>query len=195
MRILELDDEGGALALALARHYQAQPPRVGLHLSDITNDIKQTMERRRTTLDDRTVHLLWTIGLAWEEFVASWLVQHYTDWEKPAPRTVDGIICSPDGISVRSRTIDEMKATWAYWTDVETFFASPKGFDYTLRVIGYAHAFGCGRGRLHVNFIRGVKGGSPMPVSKTFHLRFSDRERRQQWAMLQQHARDKGWLR
>lgn len=195
MRITELDGDGGTIARALRRHYQAQPARTGLHLSDITNDIKQRMEKgKRADLPEPTVHLLWTIGIMWEEFCASWLTQQYTDWEKPAPVTVEGIICSADGISRRSHTIDEMKATWAYWTSIDEFFASPKGFDYTLRVAGYCYAYGCDRGRVHINFIRGVRGGSPMPVSKTFYLKFEVGEIQQQWRMLRQHAVDQGWL-
>src|SRR5688572_18811115 len=52
------------------------------------------------------------IGNTFEDVLARVFLALIGRWNKPAPRTHHGIICSPDGVSPLSQTIDEMKATW-----------------------------------------------------------------------------------
>ncbi len=175
----------------------------GLHLSTVVNDIALTVwpsefaylkrdvgdEGEADVFDART-RALFECGHVVEDAMAQVLAQR-VGWRKPAPKLCDGIWCSPDGFTPSSRTLDEMKVTWKSARD---FTATPKFQVYQYQVLSYMHVYGATRARLHVLHANGDwRPPRPMPPT-TYILRPSATEIRDNWRMVQTHARDRGWL-
>lgn len=192
MRVIELDRGGGLIAEALARARASDPPRTGVHVGTVVSDMMQAMPGARTpsVVEDKTRHAWYEVGNVVEDIIAAGLRERIKGWTKPLPRTVRGLIGSPDGHSPASRTIDEIKATWK---SERGFLDSLKFLGYVLQSVTYAEMFEAERVRLHVLFINGTYT-PPFPNPRTFVLRFTKAERRERFDQVRQHAVDRGWL-
>lgn len=198
MRVHLLDPEGSRFSRALLDLRQAadagRPP--GLHLSTITDDILKTLYpgdfgKSGTDMEPGTAIGFQEVGNAFEDLIAS-VFRIRLGWRKPAPKQKDGIWCSPDGVSPGSQTIDEMKVTWKW--DTPEFQETGKFKGYTLRCACYCHVWGYRRARIHVWHINGT-GRPPIPTwPRTYVVRFGKTELADKWAMVVQHAKDRGLL-
>lgn len=198
LSLIETDRSGGMLMRALERARAQEEARTGLHCSTIVNDIAKTLDPKRyakeqTADSARSSLLFMELGTLHETVMARELqTRHGTAWVKPEPRCYHGVWCSPDGWHAPSKTIDEIKLTWVSERDFEE---SSKLRIYTYQSLEYALAWGAERIRLHVGFVcGGYPGGSPVPTSRTFILRWQHGVREANDRMLRQHAKDRGWL-
>lgn len=180
----------------------------GLHLSTITNDIAATVYPKEfwylvrdsetpPEYDART-RATFEAGHVIEEIIAQHMAKR-AGWSKPSPQFEPvgkgrhaRIWCSPDGYTLATRTIDEMKATWKSSRD---FRSTPKWQLYLWQVLGYMYAFGATRARLHVMHMNGDWRPPRPEPPKTYIVTPSRKEIDENWAMIVQHARDRGWLR
>lgn len=201
MRVTELDVEGGYLYRAVVQQRAKEQARTGLHCSTIINDMLQTMDPKRY---GREISQQGRIGYqefgnVLEDVIALRLRRRVRGWGKPEPRHVRGIWGSPDGYSVASRTIDEIKATWISEADFVTTDArgtvieeSLKFSSYMWQAVFYALAWEAVRIRLHVLFVNGAyPRGAPIPSPRTFIIRCSDQEKEANYQRLRQHAIDR----
>lgn len=210
MRVFELQPKGGEIVAAIRRQRALEAARTGLHVSSIVHDIlvctNATKYGRQRTPDDEHVAFAYQeFGNVLEDVLARQLARRLQLWEKPQPRVYRGIWGSPDGWHPRTRTIDEIKATWVSETDFLTVDdrghitdESEKFMAYRLQFLFYALAWGARRVRLHVLFINGKypRGGGPIPNARTFTFRFTHEELEQNFRQLAIHARDRqldGW--
>lgn len=197
---LLLDHDNSWLVKAIKRARALEAARTGLHLSTVLDDLVNTAyPPRKNTLSDGTTLPLQEFGNSLEAMVANELVR-IVGWHKPVPRTKDGVTCSPDGVSISSGTLDEMKATWAQPTGIDDLSLdaflhdTAKGYKYELQTDCYAFVWGLTRIRLHILFVRGVRGGAPLPTPVTIIRRRTPAQLRQTWKQMLQHARDRKFL-
>jgi len=123
--------------------------------------------------------LMWALGVAWEEFVAS--LYPSMDWQ-PGEIIVDGIAMTCDGLNwldeLGESCIEEMKSTFVSST-------KPFGEEWQKLMQGkaYCHGYGPRIVRWHSCHLRGDYASfGPRYVRRT--VRFTDKEVAQCWQML-----------
>lgn len=189
LRITEPYGAGGMLIAAVKRLRSAELPRTGLHCSTIVNDIIQTLYPKKYTFLEEESLAYQEFGNVIEDICAEVLRRRNPQWVKPRPKKYKGIWCSPDGWHPRTRTIDEIKATWVSERD---FIDSPKLHGYLLQSLEYAYAWDALRVRLHVFFVNGkYPRGAPIPNPRTFVVRWDDGVPEHNHRILWQHAIDR----
>lgn len=192
MQIIELDRTGGLLGKLIREARAQEPPRTGLHVSTIIDDLCRTLhpERYSSDITPDQMFAFQEVGNVIEDILSEGLRQrHAGQWCKPEPRHVEGIWLSPDG-HLSGSTHDEFKATW---TSSKDGLANPKLKKYEYQVLAYLYGWGILRARIHVLFVNGDYK-PPRPLFRTFILKPTYREVKANWHMLKQHARDRGWL-
>lgn len=199
-----------------------EAPRIGLHCSSIINDIVHLNEgKEREPMADPLAFSFQEMGNVVEDVLAEGMAVRLPGWEKPAPRTYEGVISSPDGWSPRIKCIDEIKATWKGTRDFLTLRGadgvsrsfqdavelckdqemgtweieqrSPKFNGYEMQTLYYMVPWRAVRARLHVFFING-NYRPPFPEPVTFNLRPSEEEIAMNYRKIMQHARDRGMM-
>lgn len=205
MRVTELEPAGGEIVRIIRRQRAKEAARTGLHVSTIVQDILACTNpakfgSARKPLPEGVAFAYQEFGNVLEDVLARQLARRLGLWTKPEPRVYRGIWGSPDGWDPRTRTIDEIKATWVSETDFVTtdetglvIDESEKFMAYRLQFSFYDLAWDARRVRLHVLFINGKypRGGGPIPSTRTFTIRQSDAEKERNFRQLAIHARDR----
>lgn len=191
--------EGGELDRVLSVRRDNEAARTGLHVSTIINDMMAMMYPKKYIADgepgaisDTQRVTLWEFGNAYEDVISESLQRRIrVGWEKPAPRKHGGVWFSPDGWCKRSRTLDEIKATWVSRRD---FLDSPKFLSYLYQGLSYAHVWRAVRIRYHILFVvADYKAGSPLPIPISVTVRWPEIDvPREIHDTIQQHADDRG---
>ena len=165
----------------------------GLHLSQIYRDIEQTIKPKDEWCSQEELAFFAAGGFLWErvfslahaEAVAS------GDLIRPGEFELDGIIGSPDMIRVSDWTLQETKMTWR---SVRKFESLERYFwAWLVQVKGYSKMIGTNTAEIHAFFVAG-DWRPPIPCVKSVRLEFSDRELHENWSMLVNHSRRRGWL-
>lgn len=194
LRVIEPDRGGGFIVDAIAAQREQERPRTGLHCSTIVNDIVRTLypQKFKRSFERKATYAYQEIGNVIEDVIGAGLGRRLFDsGSKPEPRTRDGISCSPDWWAEKTRTIDEIKATWVSERD---FLDSVKFLTYVYQGLTYAWAWHASRLRFHVVFLNG-NYTPPIPNCRTFIVRWdSARVLDAHGDMMVQHAADRGWL-
>lgn len=208
MRLFELNRDGGLLLDAIRHARAREAKRTGLHVTDICDDMMQMLYPRyaKNTFTEVQRLLFQELGCTVEDVIARMLKRKYRDWQKPEPRAdADGVIGSPDGWRPRTRTIDEVKLTWVseglpdrkpfVLTDARGHILeeSAKWWRYRIQGTKYADMFEADRVVYHVVFVTG-NNRPPFPNAREFTLALTPRDKRENSAMLRQHAVDRGFL-
>lgn len=194
MRVIELDQAGGLLTRAVQVVRAAEAARTGLHVSTIVNDYMRMLQPGKFEKFDRDTKEeerlgFQEVGNVVEDIIATGLRERIPGWTKPLPQTYRGITGSPDGWRGRTKTIDEIKATWVSEGD---FLDSLKYQIYVKQALAYAEMWGADRIVLSVLFVNGLyPKGKPCPHPRTFRLLFTPRERFECFEGLVQHAIDR----
>jgi hypothetical protein len=190
---IEIDYLGGVIGelVRLRKVKQDAGRERGLHCSTIVNDIIETVYPRTANPDiQRALNEYQEVGNVIEDLIADRLKVRLAGWTKPEPRRHRMIWASPDGWDEKTRTIDEVKATWV---SENQFLDSPKCHGYLMQTLFYADAWEARRVRLHVLFING-DWRPPRPRSRTFVFRWQEDALTNNTNMLVRHAKDRGWL-
>jgi len=157
-----------------------------LHLSTIYNDLENTLFPKSTTADMNNP--LWAeVGFLWEDTLGRSLADHCSP--RPGEVELDGIVGSPDGFDSDVGIVDEYKCTWKSIRN-----AHPENvWKWMTQVKGYCKMLGVNVVRFHVLYLMGdYRGSGPLYRSYLFH--FTDREVQENWDMLVNHAKNRGWL-
>lgn len=157
-----------------------------LHLSDIYTDLEKTLFPKSTSAD--CTNPLWAeVGFMWETLLSTVLTDHCT--ERPGEIELDGIIGSPDGFDPHTGILDEYKATWKSIKN-----AHPSNvWKWMVQVKGYCKMLGVNTVRFHVLYVVGDYRGSG-PLYRSYLFCFTDQEIEENWSMLVNHAKARGWL-
>jgi hypothetical protein len=199
-----VDPATSPLASAIRATRQAQDARrpSGLHLSTICDDYHKALyPAKYRGLSEAASVGYQEIGNTFEDLLGAIFARKFRTWYKPKSKRVEGIWGQPDGANPRTRTIGETKAAWASAHEFlrtddggEIVHRSPKFQRYEMQILGYLYMWGWTRAQLDVWFVNG-DWRPPMPQwPKTYILRYSKRETRENWRKLRQHACDRGWL-
>lgn len=195
MKIVQMSHTSKVFSDVLHRQASHDEQReAGLHVSTVVQDIQRLLypkEYGRADISPDQTRTYFELGSAVEDLLAGAISARITAWEKPAPRRMDGMWCSPDGWSPTVHTIDEIKACWKSSRD---FQQSPKFAGYLMQAMAYGHVWDASRIRIHVFFVNG-DWRPPVPAPPvTFIVRPSSRELAANWQRLVRHAEDRGWL-
>lgn len=157
-----------------------------LHLSDIYSDLESTLFPKTSKADMN--NRLWSeVGFLWEDALTRALADHCS--ERPGEVELDGIVGSPDGYDQSTGVLDEYKATWK-----SAHNAHPEQvWKWLVQVKGYCKMLGTTTVRFHVFYINGDYRGSG-PIYRSYLFLFTQLEIDENWSMLVNHAKAKGWL-
>ncbi len=201
MRVEEINEQ--FLPLPEGAHYTPQVRSPGLHVSQIVKSICQELYPRRFGKAGEEEDFSWErmeMGFAWEEVLSQGLITRFNRVRSDiimhpgeVEVDVDGttIYMSPDGINLEEESVEEYKCTWAssFTRKIDDdFFAH-----WIWQTKAYCYGVGMEATIFRVLFINGDYRGSG-PVVKTWRVEFTELEIEENWEMLCNAARSKGWL-
>jgi hypothetical protein len=166
----------------------------GIHASHIYSDFANKLHPTKYTedMDPITRDLLFTIGLAWEQYLEKVLVANGVMCQRPGElESPEGIKYSPDLLIINGDDrLGEIKAT--YKSSRDCVPGNDKFDRYLLQTKLYCYWTGIPRCRfyvlyLHGNYIRGPEG--KMIDFKAWDIEFTKRELKENYTMLMNHAR------
>ena len=197
MRYTELPQE--RILARINRGLEFRPS--GVHVSDIIRDIENTVTKKgqrkgvaELTEDEKNRMGVYTsMGWAWELIIRPALRDVYFAGDDRftvvGPVPCDGIIGTPDGFDCDDYCLEEFKATWrSSRRDIVDDFWS-----WQVQMKAYCYMLGTQTARLRVFFVNGDYRESG-PQIKMWEFLYDDEELRQNWTMLVNHAKGKGWL-
>lgn len=209
MRLIELDNDGGAMMRILRRHRAQEEKRTGLHVSTICDDYLKALDPKRygKEINETSVIGFQEFGNALEDVIARELSSRIRGWRKPDPRSDErGVVGSPDGVCPGQRRIEEVKATWVSegTPDRNPFVVigrkgelveeSLKFMRYRMQATHYAYVWGYDCIRFHILFVNG-NYRPPFPNPREIIVRLTQKDKEHNAFLLWQHAEDRGWLR
>jgi len=162
----------------------------GLHLTNIIRDIMESSGMSKSvsgaSWGNSQLSLAAEVGFIWEEILSSALKSRLPN--RIGEIEVGGIYMSPDGLDVEEWCLWEYKAAWASSRRLPTenwkWMAQAKGYCYGLQVEVV---------RMAILYLNGDwKGGGP--EYRGYKITFSPTEIAENWTMLVNHARNRGWL-
>ena len=158
-----------------------------LHLSDIYSDLENILFPRTGPSGDMNNPLWAEVGFLWERVLGTALKEHIG--QRPGEVELDGIVGSPDGYDPAIGVLYEYKCTWKSAKNAHP----EKIWKWMTQVKGYCKMLGVNTVQFHTLYVVGDYRGSG-PIYKSYLMVFSDREIEENWAMLINHAKSKGWL-
>jgi hypothetical protein len=169
-----------------------QPPRpTGLHLSSIIKDMLVTL---KPEVYGKPLHESKVLtGIAFERALEAAFGASGIDSYRPDPIWCDGICCSPDHLGTAPWRVKEFKFTWYSASkpcpDDEVYWP------WLVQIKGYCHVVETDRAELWVLHVNGdYKPPRPPELPLVLGLQFTALELQENWAMLVNHAKRKGWL-
>lgn len=177
----------------------------GLHVSTIYGSLYSELEPNRYKAGSLPNPLLLEAGLAFENFFEDELKKRWGPLlgERPEEQmTEEGIAFSPDLFiydDVKGLILGEIKCTWMSGRELprEPANGFPPKFDrYTTQMQAYCFNLGTPHARLFIFCVNGdydrAKGVAP--ELHCFDITYTQRELRENWELLMNHARLKGLL-
>lgn len=178
----------------------------GLHLSQIYDDLADTIKPRKPMSDARDIQSYRAGGFIWERVLETSFSTAFgdslidADTVRPGEVYRDGIWASPDLLHLPTFTVVDTKFTWRSSRRLEV----PEGvglatalnnhfWTWTVQLKGYCQMLNTTLARLLVFFVNGNYADSG-PQLRQFDLTFTNRELDENWSMLLNHARKRGWL-
>jgi len=178
----------------------------GLHASQIWEDINRSIGRGpKSPMSLPDLEEFGTIGFIWERVLETTLANLVHTFQpgrffRPAEQFVDGVYLTPDYLDLdfngdntwEEAGLEEWKVTWKssrQGDDLEKNF-----WKWIVQQKAYCHALDLRRSRLRALFIVGNWRDSIVPKLRTWEFEFTELELRENWSMLTNHARRKGWL-
>lgn len=159
------------------------PPRSGVHLSDILKDILRIQEPKRYGLPVTVVsHHTFQKGYSWEDFLKTrsvWPAHVLLQQEF----ILDRIICTLDGFSLEKECVFESKATFL---SCGRSILDPAFRSWKWQLMGYCRASGVRRAQLDALFLNG-DWSPPRTQAHSYRWIFKTSELKQNWLMITRH--------
>lgn len=170
----------------------------GLHISQIYYDLELTVRANsREPMEEKELLFYRAGGFVWERIFSMALAQGHVagkaaeDVIRPGELMAEGIIGSPDGLDLRKGRVVETKGTWKSsrkFDKLERYF-----WIWLVQCKGYCRLMGVNEAELYSFHMMGdYRGSGPLPRAAL--LQFSRHEIEENWDMLKNHARKRGWL-
>ena len=176
----------------------------GLHVSQIIGDLLVSMDPDTYGKNDANEGkwMNFLAGLVFERALElAWLDKEIEDNHRPElvrPGEVerDGILGTPDAFDTRLGRPEEYKCTKKSCRQEIT---DPKFWHYFVQLKAYVYMLGCNSGVLWVLFVNGNYSNDDNDpessyVIKGWEMEWTDLELEENWTMLVNHARLRGWL-
>lgn len=178
--------------------YSVRSP--GCHVSEVIRDLENTVlkpgERRKydelspSEQTRLTNHA--SVGWAWEEIIRQGLLRAgfcpADSAVSPGELVLDGIHGTPDWLRMDPYRVIEFKSTWR---------SSGRPLDdywhWLVQIKAYCNLLCTATAELYVLYVNGNYRDSG-PEYKGYLLEFTPTEIRDNWDMLKNHARSKGWV-
>jgi len=158
----------------------------GLHVTDIIRDLDQKFGKKYPDDERWNLELAAELGFMFENYIESLL----TDAVRPGEIELDGIILSPDGILFeRGKVILlEYKFTW------KSARKTPEDvWKWMAQLKAYCKALGVVEARMYIMYVNG-DWKTEMPQLPRYDITFTQLEIDENWQMLVNNAKSKGWL-
>lgn len=179
-----------------------------LHVSTIYRSLMCDLQPKRFKREPFTMSNHVEVGILFESMLEEALAKKFSTSRPGEIVTDEGIAMSPDGVNPELCALEEYKATWmSSRHGVTDQYGQPldKFVHWFFQMKAYARALDVRRALLRVLFVNGnynrsgkLDDGSPDPEAgptfKTFDIHFTDEEVEENWAMLLNHARERGLL-
>lgn len=167
----------------------------GLHLGQILAELNRIRGTEYNNTDVQSRQCYFAMGFLWERLIAMLfrdieLKRRAGTLIRPDEQFRDGIAMSPDAVDLSDYALEEYKAT--YLSSLNPI-DSPKFWTWIVQMKAYSFAIGARTARLRVWFIAGDWKGSG-PQVKAWQFQFDDRELEENWIMIVNTAKSKGWL-
>jgi hypothetical protein len=135
---------------------------------------------------EEPLNLAAEVGFMWEELLSATLKARLPD--RIGEIVLDGITMSPDGLDVEEWVLWEYKAVW------HSSKRSPAdNFKWQSQVKGYCKGVGTLEAKMAILYLNGDwRGGGP--EYRGYKISYTQLEVDENWQMLVNHARSKGWL-
>lgn len=170
----------------------------GLHVSQIYYDIELTVRANsREPMEEKELFFYRAGGFVWERIFSMALAQGHVagkapgDIVRPGELEIDGITGSPDGFDLKTGRVIETKGTWKSsrkFDHLEKYF-----WVWLVQQKGYCKYLGTTEAELYSFHMMGdYRGSGPLPRAAL--LQFSKFEIEENWNMLRNHARKRGWI-
>jgi len=170
------------------------------HLSDVINSMAVDLFNvtYRGEGDEEARQLQFEKGFVWERA----LEKAYGEGMamRPGEFNLDGIYCSPDGLNysiilqtgevLDTLVLEEYKATALSSNKTPDDSAFWK---YVLQMKAYCYVTGCNHAVLRVFHVRGDYKDNT-PAYNVWGFEFNERELRENWVSIVNHAKAKGWV-
>lgn len=180
------------------------PRSPGLHVSAIISDMmaKAFPEKYGTDQGDQLRENYQETGFAFEDVLGKAFAERQQVTFRPGEIVRDGVICSPDGITVgklytpgagtlHTMYGNEFKCTWKSMRGFDLY--APKFLYWLYQIKAYAHVLDLREWELCVLFLNG-DWKPPVPHVKRYFLTFEPHEPAEAWQQLLAHARHEGML-
>jgi hypothetical protein len=166
----------------------------GLHLSQIYGDLETTVRGRREPMEDTQLNAYRAIGFVWEHIVAHGMAMagESSYVIRPGEFELDGIAGSPDLIDVRDLRVIDTKATYRSSRRCENL--QEDFWIWMVQQKGYCKMVGTDLSRLIVLFMMGDYKQGPRPEFRQFDFQWEQKELDDNWKMIVNHAKKRGWL-
>jgi len=159
----------------------------GLHVSDIYTDMDVTLNGAPDHWENAGEP-----GFLWEDvFSHAWSNKALARGLifRPEPERVDGIWVSPDGVNLDGMRLEEYKFTW------KSSNRPPEdNWKWVTQMKAYCWALKLGMANLRVFYCNGDYRQNRKPQYKAFRFTFEAWELKENWDMLINHAKSRGWL-
>jgi hypothetical protein len=110
---------------------------------------------------------------------------------RPGEFTKDGITGSPDLIDLQEWAVVDSKCTWRSSRKLERL--EKYFWTWLVQLKGYCAMVGTQDAYLWIFFVNG-NWKPPAPEIRAIHLKFSQHEINENWSMIKNHARKRGWM-
>jgi hypothetical protein len=200
VRITDITPERANMAImpSAVGSETAKPRSPGVHVSEIIRDIENELihvgqRRKYDTLTDaekKRMGAYVSVGWAWEDILAQSLLKVWNVPVVPVGELhLDGIAGTPDGLNTDEYAVEEFKATWRSANRP----LDPDYWHWLVQIKAYCYMLQTNIANLRIFYVCGDYRESG-PFLRMHRLEFSELELQENWQMLYQHAKDKGWF-
>lgn len=171
------------------------------HLSDVLGSMAADLFNLQYTGTERLEEkkLQYEKGFVWERALEKAYGEQFAS--RPGEFNLDGIYCSPDGVNfigmeVPAVGLRDVMVVEEYKC---TAFSSNKTPDdpgywkYVAQIKAYCHVLGCEYAILRIFHVRGDYKTN-VPAYKVYGFQFTERELKEHWQAILNHARMKGMV-
>lgn len=173
------------------------------HVSNIIRDIENAVTKpgKRRPYDElsdaerKRLGNYASVGWAWEEALRRSLlamgigISYSEHIERVGELHLDDIYGTPDGINLVDWTVEEFKATWRSSRRP----LDPDFWHWLVQIKSYCTLLRATQARLRIFYVNGDYRESG-PQYKCYRLEFTELELEDNWDMLKNHAKSKGWI-